>query len=68
MSNIKGPLRVEAMRIARRVIKGEMKRQGLMISSYEPSEITKAAKELLAADGEIVKVAKANLEKWLISY
>lgn len=61
-SGVSGAVRTEAMRLARNLVKDEMKRQGIKISHVEASEITKAAKELLEAMPELVETAKANIE------
>jgi len=57
-----GAVMTEARRLAKNIIKDEMKRNGIKISHVEPKEITAAANELLAADPEIIETAKANLE------
>lgn len=51
----------EARRLARNLVKDEMKRQGLKISHVTASDITKAANELIAADPSLLEQAKANL-------
>lgn len=56
-----GAVMTEARRLARNLIKDEMKRQGIKISHVEASEITKAANALLDEDPSIVEQAKANL-------
>lgn len=61
-SGVSGAVRTEAMRLARNLVKDEMKRQGIKISHVEASEITKAAKELLDAMPELVETAKANID------
>lgn len=60
---VSGAVNTEAMRIARNLVKDEMKRLGIKISHVEASEITKAAKEYIAADPSIIEQAKAELEK-----
>lgn len=57
-----GAVMTEAMRLARNLVKDEIKRQRLKISHFEASEITKAAKELLTDDPSLIETAKANLE------
>lgn len=57
-----GAVMTEARRLARNLVKDEMKRQGIKISHVEASEITKAANALLDEDPSIVETAKANLE------
>ena len=53
----------EARRIARNLVKEELKRSGVKVSYVESSEITKAANALLAADPDIVKQAEEEVEK-----
>lgn len=53
----------EALRLAKNLVKDEIKRAGGKISHYKASEITLAAKELLAQDESLVIQAKANLEE-----
>lgn len=53
----------EALRLAKNLVKDEIKRAGGKISHYKASEITLAAKELLAQDDSLVAQAKANLEE-----
>jgi hypothetical protein len=57
-----GEVMTEARRLAKNIIKDEIKREGGKISHYEPKEITAAANELLANDPSIIETAKANLE------
>lgn len=57
-----GAVMTEARRLARNLVKDEMKRQGIKISHVEASEITKAANALLAEDPSLIETAKANLE------
>jgi cytochrome c1 len=57
-----GEVMTEARRLAKNIIKDEMKRNKIKISHVEPKEITAAANELLAADPSIIETAKANLE------
>ena len=53
----------EAMRVARNVVKDELKKNGIKISHVEASAITKAAKELLAADPSYIENAKEEIER-----
>ena len=55
-----GAVNTEAMRLARNLVKDEMKRQGIKISHVEASEITKAAKGLLEAMPELIETAQAK--------
>ncbi len=56
-----GAVMTEARRLARNLVKDEMKRLGIKISHVEASEITKAANALLAEDDSIVEQAKVNI-------
>lgn len=58
---VSGVVMTEARRLARNLVKDEMKRQGIKVSYVEASEITKAANALIAAQPEIVEQAKASL-------
>lgn len=58
---VTGAVRTEAMRLARQLVKDEMKRAGIKISHVEASEITKAAKELLEAMPDLIEQAKATI-------
>ncbi len=58
-----GQIMTEARRLAKNLVKDEMKRQGIKISHVEASEITKAANALLEADATIVEQAKKNVEE-----
>lgn len=62
-AKVSGAVNTEAMRLARNLVKDEMKRLGIKISHVEASEITKAAKEYIAADPSIIEQAKAEIEK-----
>jgi hypothetical protein len=53
----------EAMRVARNVVKDELKKNNIKISHVEASEITKAAKALLAADPSYIENAKDEIER-----
>jgi hypothetical protein len=59
-----GAVMTEARRLAKQVIKDEMKRQGIKVSYVEASEITKAANAYLTTDAgkELIDRAKTNLE------
>lgn len=57
-----GEVMTEARRLAKNIIKDEMKRAGIKISHVEPKEITAAANDLLKADPSLIETAKANLE------
>lgn len=58
---VSGAVMTEARRLARNLVKDEMKRQGIKVSYVEASEITKAANALLAAQPDLVEQAKAAL-------
>jgi hypothetical protein len=57
-----GEVNTEAMRLARIAVKDTIKDAGGKISHYAALEITKAAKDLIAADATYVEQAKANIE------
>lgn len=57
-----GAVMTEARRLAKNIVKDQMKEAGLKISHYPAKEITAAANELLAADPSIIETAAANLE------
>lgn len=58
-----GAVMTEAMRVARALVRDAMKAQGLKISHYPASEITKAAKALLDSEqgAEIMVAAEATI-------
>lgn len=53
----------EARRIARNLVKEELKKAGVKVSYVESSEITKAANALLATEPSIIKEAQEEVEK-----
>ncbi len=59
-----GAVMTEARRLAKNVIKDEMKKAGLKISHVDASEITKAANALLASDQgkQFIEAAEAELK------
>lgn len=61
-SKVSGATNTEAMRIARIRVKDALKAQGFKISYVKASDITAAAKELIAADDTIIAEAEANLK------
>ena len=65
-AKVSGKVNTEAMRLARNLIKDAMRAEGLKPSHYEASEITKAAKEVLADDEQgpaLIAQAEENLKK-----
>jgi len=52
----------EARRLAKEVVKNEIRAAGMKISHVEASVITKAANELIAADPSFIEAATANIE------
>ena len=52
----------EARRLAKEVVKNEIRSHGMKISHVEASQITKAANELLAVDPSFIEQATANIE------
>lgn len=61
-SGVPGAVMTEARRLAKAVVKDEIRKAGMKISHVEASEITKAANELIANDPSYIEQAKANLE------
>lgn len=63
-AGVSGAVKTEAMRLARNLVKDEMKRAGIKVSHVKSAEITAAAKELLDAEigKTLIETAKANLE------
>jgi len=56
------PVKAEARRIARAMVKDELKRGGYKIAWVEASEITKAATHLLKLQPDIFKIASRRLK------
>ena len=61
-SKVPGVIMTEARRLAKEVVKNEIRAAGMKISHVEASEITKAANELIAADPSFIEQATANIE------
>jgi hypothetical protein len=57
-----GAVMTEAMRLARNLVKDAMKANKIKISTVKASDITSAAKALIANDPSIVTTAEANLK------
>ena len=57
-----GEVMTEARRIAKNIVKDQIKKAGGKISHYEAKEITAAANQLIEAQPEIIETAKTNLE------
>lgn len=62
-SGLSREVTTEAMRIARGIIKDELRKAGMKISHVKASDITAAAKELVASNAEIVAQAEQNLKE-----
>jgi hypothetical protein len=62
-SKVSGAVMTEARRLARNLVKDEIKRAGLKVSHFEAKEITKAANAILENDDSLIKDAQENLEK-----
>lgn len=60
---VTGAVKTEAMRLARNLVKDELKRQKIKISHVAASDITAAAKALLEQDDSLIKQAEANLKE-----
>ena len=61
-NKVSGPVMTEARRLAKEVVKNEIRAAGMKISHIEASVITKAANELIAADPSFIAKAQENLE------
>ena len=59
---VSGVVMTEARRLAKEVVKNEIRAAGMKISHVEASAITKAANELIAADPNFIEQATANIE------
>ena len=62
-TKVSGAVNTEAMRLAKNIVKDLMKKAGLKISHTPASEITAAAKQVLAANDDLYKTAEDNLKK-----
>ena len=60
-SKVPGVVMTEARRLAKEVIKNEIRAAGKKVSHVEASEITRAANELLAVDPSFIEMATANI-------
>jgi hypothetical protein len=60
---VPGVVMTEARRLAKAVVKDQIRAAGMKISHVEASEITKAANQLIADDPSYIEQAKANLDK-----
>jgi len=61
-SKIPGPVMTEAKRLAKEVVKDEIKAAGMKVSHVAASDITKAATELVKADPQFIEQAFLNIE------
>lgn len=61
-NKVAGVVMTEARRLAKAVVKDELRAAGIRISMVEATEITKLANEMLANDPTFVEQATANLE------
>jgi hypothetical protein len=59
---VPGVVMTEARRLAKEVVKNEIRAAGMKISHVEASEITKAANALIEADPSFIASATANIE------
>lgn len=62
-AKISGVVMTEARRLAKEVVKNEIRAAGLKVSHVEASAITKLANELIASDQSYVAQATENIEK-----
>lgn len=56
---VPGPVMTEARRLAKEVVKNEIRAAGMKVSHVEASEITRAANELIASDASYIEQATA---------
>ena len=56
-----GAVMTEARRLARDLVKAALKAQGLKVSHYESSEITRAANAMIEQDSGLITMAEANI-------
>lgn len=61
-AKVPGVVMTEARRLAKEVVKNEIRAAGMKISHVDASVITKAANELIAADPSFIEMAQANIE------
>jgi len=59
---IPGVVMTEARRLAKEVVKDEIRAAGMKVSHVEASEITKLANAMIAADPSFIEMARANIE------
>ena len=59
---VPGAVMTEARRLAKEVVKNEIRAAGMKISHVEASEITKAANALIAEDPSYIEQATVNIE------
>lgn len=59
---VPGVVMTEARRLAKEVVKNEIRAANMKISHVEASEITKAANALIEADPSFIETATANIE------
>lgn len=60
-STVKGVVMTEARRLAKAVVKDQIRASGQKISHFKASEITEAANALIEADPSYITMAEANL-------
>lgn len=61
-SKVSGVVKTEAMKIARALVKDELKRQKIKVSYVPAKEISAAAESVIRANPQILEQAKANVE------
>lgn len=62
-SKVSGAVMTEARRLARNLVKDEIKHSGGKVSHYKASDITAAANVLIESDPELIKMAEENIKK-----
>lgn len=61
-TKVAGVVMTEARRLAKEIVKNEIRAAGIKVSHVEASEITKLANQLIEADPSLIETAKANIE------
>lgn len=62
-TKVPGVVMTEARRLAKEVVKNQLREANIKISHVEASEITKAANALLASDPSYIETAQKNIEE-----
>src|SRR5258705_6118776 len=60
-AKVKGAVNTEAMRLAKAMVKDLLRNNGYKIGAFDAKELTAYAKDVLAANTDLIKKAEANL-------